>query len=633
MSDTSPTHEEKAIKSDRELKKSLGFWALMFMAFSAIVGSGWLMAPLYSAAAAGPASLISWILGLVLVLFIVLAYAEISAMLPRSGSIVRYPHYAYGGFVSFMVSWAYILGYSAVVTAEVEAIVSYLTAFFPQLMVKGILTWYGFAVSVLFVLAFFFLNYYSVYLLGKLTEGLGWLKLVIPLVAAGLLLLYFNPGNFTSVPGGFMPMGAPSLVLALPTAGILYSYFGFRQAIEWGSEVKNPQRNIPRGLIAGFLLGALVYLVLQIAFIGAINWKALSLTPGNWGGLYNTVLSSGAMYYILKLTGSPLLIAFSFVVFAMAILSPMPAGWAQLGSCGRGFYGMAASGNMPEIFLKLGRRKTPYVALLATTVLSIIFMLPFPSWVTVGSYAVLMALLTYVIAGPIVVVLRRTAADAKRPFRLPAVALLAGLAYVAAYLATYWASFSMIWFVFFVAMLGLPIFLMYTTSSSYGARRSGLMVALGVIYWIVSALATYFLLYNDVVVPYSATNGAGLTLSSAYVWPMVAYTVIMAALTAAVLYIAHRSVNEEGKRHIGAGIWYVASLFIVFVLSYVGQFGVFSSPPIPFPYDTIVAAVAAVLVFIWSVRSGIETRDLKAALAATAAQETRGTAESTAQGS
>lgn len=592
------------------------------MAFSAIVGSGWLMAPLYSAAAVGPASIVSWVLGLVLVIFIVLAYAEIGAMLPRSGSIVRYPHYAYGGFVSFIVAWAYILGYSAVVTAEVEAIVSYLSAFFPQLMVSDVLTWYGFAVSVLFVLAFFFLNYYSVYLLGKLTEGLGWLKLVIPLIAAGLLFIYFNPGNFTSVPGGFVPMGPASLVLALPTAGILYSYFGFRQAIEWGSEVKDPQKNIPRGLIAGFLLGALVYLVLQVAFIGAINWKALSLSPGDWGNLLSTPLSSGAMVEILKLTGNPLLVAFSLVVFAMAILSPMPAGWAQLGSCGRGFYGMAASGNLPDVFLKLSRRKTPYVALLATTILSIIFMLPFPSWVTVGSYAVLMALLTYVIAGPIVAVLRRTAADAKRPFRLPAVSLLAGLAYVAAYLATYWASFSMIWFVFFVTTLGLPIFLIFTTSSSYGARRGSLTISLGIIYWVISAISTYFLLYNMVIVPYNATSGAGLPLSFSYVWPMVAYTIIEAALTAAVLYAAYRAVNEEGKEHIKAGIWYISSLFLVFVLSYVGQFGVFSNPPIPFPYDTIIAAVVAVLLFIWSVRSGVETRDLRVALSA---QETGAT--------
>jgi amino acid transporter len=617
MAEGSVSYEEIARKSDKELKKSLGFWAVMFMAFSAIVGSGWLMAPLYSAAAAGPASLISWILGLVFVLFIVLAYAEISAMIPRSGSIVRYPQYAYGGFVSFLTSWAYIVGYAAVVTAEVEAIVSYLSAFFPTLMVSGVLTWEGFAVAVLFILAFFALNYYSVYLLGKLTAGLGWLKLLVPLVAAGLLLFYFNPGNFTSVPGGFVPMGPSSLVLALPLAGILYSYFGFRQAIEWGGEVRNPQRNIPRGLIAGFLLGALVYLVLQVAFIGAINWKALSLTPGNWSGLSGTVLSNGAMYYILKLTGNPALVAFSFVVFAMAILSPMPAGWAQLGSVSRGFYGMSATGNMPGVFLRLSRRKTPYVALVTSTLLSVMFMLPFPSWVTVGSYAVLMALLTYVVAGPIVLVLRRTAADAKRPFRLPAAAVMAALAFIAAYLATYWASFSMLWFVFFVATLGLPIFLMYTTSAAYRSRRRGAMITMGIIYWAVAVLAMYFLLYNGIVAPYNATSGAGLPLSMAYVWPMVAYVVIMAALTAAALYVARASVDEEGRSHIGSGLWYVVMLFSLIVLSYVGQFGVFSSPLIPFPWDTVIAAIVALAIFAWSVRSGLETKDLRAAIKAT----------------
>ncbi|MFP3283502.1 MAG: amino acid permease, partial [Nitrososphaeria archaeon] len=69
--------------------------------------------------------------------------------------------------------------------------------------------------------------------------------------------------------------------------------------------------------------------------------------------------------------------------------------------------------------------------------------------------------------------------------------------------------------------------------------------------------------------------------------------------------------------------WYVVMLFSLIVLSYVGQFGVFSSPLIPFPWDTVIAAIIAVAIFAWSVRSGLETRDLRAAIKATS-EESKG---------
>lgn len=117
-----------------------------------------------------PASLISWILGPVFVLFIVPAYAEISAMIPRSGSIVRYPQYAYWGLRIFPYLVGIHMGYTAVVTAEVEAIVSYLSAFFPTLMVSGVPSWEGFAVA---VLATYFLLYNGIVILHCATSGAG----------------------------------------------------------------------------------------------------------------------------------------------------------------------------------------------------------------------------------------------------------------------------------------------------------------------------------------------------------------------------------------------------------------------------------------------------------------------------
>jgi Amino acid transporters len=336
MAEESISYEEIAHKSDRELKKVLGFWAVMFMAFDSLLGSGWLMAPLYSAAAVGPASLISWILGLVFVLFIVLSYAEIGAMIPRSGSIVRYPQYAFGGFLSFLSSWAYIVGYTAVVTAEVEAILSYLSGLFPTLMVRGVLTWEGFAVAVLFILAFFALNYYSVYLLGKLTAGLGWLKLLVPAGGGRAPALLLQPGQLYIGAGrlhadgallaraGATPRGNTLLVLRIQ-AGDRVGQRGQESA---ENHTARPDSGIPpRG---PRLPGAADRVHRRHKLEGAVPDARRLERPQRHGPLQRRDVQH------TEANREPALVAFSFVVLALAILSPMTPGWSQLGSVSRG---------------------------------------------------------------------------------------------------------------------------------------------------------------------------------------------------------------------------------------------------------------------------------------------------------
>ena len=82
---------------DKKLKKALNTWDLYFLSLGGIIGSGWLFAAAAAASTTGPASIISWIIGGVLVLFIALVYAELGGMIPRSGAISRYGHYSHGG--------------------------------------------------------------------------------------------------------------------------------------------------------------------------------------------------------------------------------------------------------------------------------------------------------------------------------------------------------------------------------------------------------------------------------------------------------------------------------------------------------------------------------------------------------
>ena len=92
--------------SDAHLKKQISLFGLIALAVSVQVGSGWLLATLAAASLAGPASIITWVLGAVFFGIIGVTWMELGAMLPRSGAGVRYPRLTHGAFLSWFNGWA-----------------------------------------------------------------------------------------------------------------------------------------------------------------------------------------------------------------------------------------------------------------------------------------------------------------------------------------------------------------------------------------------------------------------------------------------------------------------------------------------------------------------------------------------
>lgn len=86
----------KPMREDDLLSKRLGFWSLVATGVGSVIGSGWLLASLYAAQAAGTAALLAWIVGGVLMLAIALVFAELGMVKPESGGLVRYPMYTNG---------------------------------------------------------------------------------------------------------------------------------------------------------------------------------------------------------------------------------------------------------------------------------------------------------------------------------------------------------------------------------------------------------------------------------------------------------------------------------------------------------------------------------------------------------
>jgi len=616
--------KDLGVASDKQLRRALGKFELLYLSLGGIIGSGWLFASLKTATYAGGAAVLSWIIAGILVMFIGLSYAEIGSAIPKSGGLARYPHYTHGGVVGYLITWAYFLSASSVPAIEATAAIQYLGAIYPQLVSNGFLTPLGLALAILLLLFFFLLNYLGVHILGKVTHGVGWWKLLVPTITVVLLLaLSFHPSNFT-LGGGFFPSaeyvkggssgisGFSAVLYAIPTAGVIFSYLGFRQSVEYGGEGRNPQKDIPFAVLGSLGIAIVLYTLLQVAFIGGINWNALNVTPGDWTALISSKLSSGP--YLVLLQTAPaagfvslILLGWSYFLLIDAVVSPSGTGWIYAGTSTRTIYAFASNGYLPEIFLKIGKTKIPTYSLITALIIGIIFLLPFPSWYALVGFISSATVLTYIMGGIGLAVLRKQAPDLNRPFKTPAASIVAPLATLAAGLVLYWSGFSTLFYVFTAVFIGLPIFMFYYASKMLGVNRV-LATTVGIVDLAIDAGLAYYLYiatYNPSTHTYlSAPNNLAFAI----------YIVVIAAMLIGTLAFLVSAVPKEVKREINAAWWYIGFLLAIYILSYFGQFGLIAQvaqPPIPFPWDTVIAAIVILGFHYWAVNSGYRTEAIE----------------------
>src|SRR5690348_10959755 len=161
------TTQDRGSSNGQDLRRHVGVVGLLFASVGSIIGSGWLFGALDASVEAGPAAIISWALGGVLILLIALVYAELGTMFPLSGGVVRYPHMSFGSFASYTTGWITWVAVATTAPIEVEAALQYGTQYAPfttEHMVNGspvhTLTALGYGVAVLLMAVFVVVNYY-----------------------------------------------------------------------------------------------------------------------------------------------------------------------------------------------------------------------------------------------------------------------------------------------------------------------------------------------------------------------------------------------------------------------------------------------------------------------------------------
>ncbi len=566
MTDT----EVVAERSDKKLRRSLSTWDLLFLSLGGIIGSGWLFAAYAASSIAGPAAIVSWIIGGIIVLIIALNYAELGSMIPRSGSIVRYGQYSHGNMAGYFLAWAYFLSAVSVPAIEAEAVIEYAAPYVNNLYNGTVLEPLGIFFAALLMVFFFFLNYWGVRIMGKTNSGMTWWKMILPLATIVILVATrFSFANFTTLfsgtyhgiagattTSGFMPYGFEPVMAAVATSGIVFSFLGFRQGLDYGGESRTPQRSIPLATVGSVLIGILIYVLLQVAFVAAINFSSLGIPAGGWNLLqaYPKIISTNNGFLtagIEQLNSAPFasiassvgLVMLTYVLFADAYVSPSGTLNVYLGTSMRTLYGTSAMGYLPGSMMKVDqKRRIPVLPLVVSLIVGIIFFAPFPSWYKLVGFITSATVFTYLVGGPALRSLRKNASELKRPFKLPGSAILAPAAFVGASLVVYWSGWPL------VGELAIAIFL-------------GLIV-----------YGIFFFMKNK-------DDPSRKTI--------------------------------HGMSSIKSGIWVPVYIVVLSIESYLGESALGGYNIVPYPYDLLMVIIVAIIFYFWATVSGVRTQEIQ----------------------
>jgi APA family basic amino acid/polyamine antiporter len=473
-----------ATAEKKSLHRSLGAFQLTMLGIGAVIGTGIFVLTAEAAQKAGPGMMLSFIIAGVVCAVAALCYAEMASMVPVSGSAYTYSYAVMGELVAWMVGWALILeyavaagavsvGWSGYVVGLIEAaagidIPAQLTLGpfdgglinLPAMFVAGLVTW-------LLVIG---------------TRESATVNAVLVAIKVSALALFvvlavpvMNMEQFTP----FAPLGFAGISAA--AASIFFAYVGFDAVSTAAEETKNPQRNMPIGLIGSLGICTIFYLLVASGVIGTVGAQPVldasgaALAPGSRElseacaaiGDSKVVCSKEALAWTLREIGWPQignLIGLAAGLALPSVILMMMFGQTRI------FFVMSRDGLLPAAFSKIHPKyNTPHVITIITGIAVALFAAFFPvgQLANISNSGTLFAFAAVSIA---VLVIRRTDPTRHRPFRTPLIYVTAPIAIIGCiYLFFSLDEKSKLLFVIW-AIVGLLVYFGYSRSRSHVGR-------------------------------------------------------------------------------------------------------------------------------------------------------------------
>jgi APA family basic amino acid/polyamine antiporter len=448
------------------LRRALGPLNLTALGIGSVIGTGiFVLTGTAASQNAGPALVISMIIAAVACAFAGLCYAELASMIPVAGSAYTYAYASSGEFVAWIIGWDLILEYAlsgaTVAVGWSGYLVSFLRdlgiAFPPALTVAPNATAVAADGSV--VPGVFNLPAAAIVLLvtallvigirqsANTNTALVVIKTAVLIVFVALGAAYVRRENLVPfIPpntGEFGHFGVSGIFRG--AAIMFFAYVGFDAVSTAAQEARNPQRDMPIGILASLFICTIIYIAVAIVLIGIVPYRRLNVADPIAIGIDATGLTW-----------------FSPVVKISALFGLFSTILVQLLGQTRIFFSMSRDGLLPPLFGRVHPRfRTPHLSTLLTgSVMAVAAgMLPLAVLSQLVSIGSLLAFLLVCIG---VVVLRKTAPAVDRPFRVPWVPwvpILGGLSCLAQMVSLPWSTWErlVVWL-----LLGWAIYFLYS---------------------------------------------------------------------------------------------------------------------------------------------------------------------------
>jgi APA family basic amino acid/polyamine antiporter len=420
-----------AIQSDAasgHLRRSLGPVQLTALGIGSIIGTGiFVLTGTAAAMHAGPGIVLSMIFAAIACVFAGLCYAELAAMIPVAGSAYTYAFATAGEIVAWIIGWDLILEY-ALATATVAVgwsgyFVSFLGGFgihLPPVLTAApgvsVMLPDGTSTTGMFNLPAALVVFAVVALLVKGIRESANANTVLVIIKATVLVVfvvagasYVSQDNLTPfIPPNTGEFGAFGMSGVLRATGVIFfAYIGFDAVSTASQEARNPQRDMPIGILASLAICTVIYIAVAIVLTGIVPYAQLNVPDPLSVGIDATGLTW--LSPVIKISAL-------FGLFSTMIVT-------LLGQT-RIFYSMSRDGLLPAMFGRVHERfRTPHISTIVTGCV-IAVAAGFTPINVLGELVSMGTLLAFVLACIGIIILRRTQPDIPRPFRTPWVPLV-----------------------------------------------------------------------------------------------------------------------------------------------------------------------------------------------------------------
>jgi APA family basic amino acid/polyamine antiporter len=487
-----------AEEPEHQLKRALGPVQLTLFGIGAIIGAG-IFATVGTAAAgdasrpgAGPALMVSFIITAVVCGFTALCYAEFASMVPISGSAYTYSYATLGEVVAWVIGWDLIIEYAV---GNIAVAISWANYF--KTLLAGIhIKWLG--IEGIHIPDWLSMDYRTAQKVPGVLENaphLFGVPIVFNLVAVGIVffitvlliwgiressrfnavmvgikivvLTFFIIVGFTYVqPSNWVPFSPNGFIgISTGAAIVFFAYIGFDAVSTVAEETRNPQRNLPIGIIASLIICTIFYAVVSAVFTGLISYNDLTtkLATEQAEPLTMALQHAGEAFGV-NLGWAVGFVAFGSVIAHTAVLLVFQLGQPRI------FFSMARDGLLPKAFYKVHTKyRTPHIS----TILTGVFVAVFAAFASIDEMVDLTnigTLFAFILVCAGIIILRVKEPNRERPFKVPGGVIVATLGIAACLYLIYFLPPTS--WLRFAAWLNLG-FVIYVAYGSMNSRLTG----------------------------------------------------------------------------------------------------------------------------------------------------------------